>query len=354
MDNLLNSGLSAVVAGAARKILESKNVVGPHKQSDDPVTTHQLRIDTGSTEVDTETSEAKQEKASGTGFSASSLKPSPESTTILEVTTAISKTVDAGRVDSDLDNKANFEKKISDSLPEPLANALRAYRKFVDKGAAGQGMANLIKVFLDYQKNENLSKAETIKLYQKLSHRVVKSTQGSKGLIAFFFDKSKSALTAFVPKALEQRYPDQLSLIKLASDDYAVSLKQALKDFPSKLCCDSELDPVKKNIAEASLNYFQKTFQACRNASIPREDQKLLLAYVLKMQANAELKVLTRSLLNLLENPKQIVEIMKSLMGGLTAKIAKDPKLSGTLDFVLDSVKHGLSLPDSGRTSPQV
>jgi hypothetical protein len=353
MDNLL-SGLPAVVADAARKILDPKKVVGSQQQSDDPVTTHQLRIDTGSNEVDTETSEAKQKKASGQGFSANSLKPSPESTTILEVTTAISKKVDAGRVDSDLDNKANSEKKIPDSLPEPLANALRAYRKFVDKGAAEQGTANFIKVFLDYQKNENLSKAETIKLYQKLSHRVVKYTQRSKGLIAFFFDKSKSALTAFAPKALEQRYPDQLSLIKLASDDYGVSLKQALKDFPSKLCCDSELDPVKENIAEASLNYFQKTFQACRNASIPREDQKLLLAYVLKMQANAELKVLTRSLLNLLENPKQIVEIMKSLMGGLTAKIAKDPKLSGTLDFVLDSVKHGLSLPDSGRTSPQV
>ena len=192
-----------------------------------------------------------------------------------------------------------------------------------------------------------------IELYQKLSHRAVKYTQGSKGLVTFFFDKSKSALTAFVPKALEQRYSDQLSLIKSASGDYAASLKQALKDFPSKLYCDSELDPVKKNIAEASLNYFQKTFQACRNASIPREDQKLLLAYVLKMQANAELKVLTRSLLNLLENPKQIIEIMKSLMGALTAKIAKDPKLSGTLDFILDSVKHGLSLSDSGRTSPQ-
>ena len=47
MDNLLNSGLSAVAADAARKILESK-VVGTHKQSeDDAVTTHQLRIDTG-------------------------------------------------------------------------------------------------------------------------------------------------------------------------------------------------------------------------------------------------------------------------------------------------------------------
>ena len=114
MDNLLNSGLSAVAADAARKILESK-VVGTHKQSeDDAVTTHQLRIDTGSTEMDTEVSEAKQEKASGKGFSVNSLKPSPESTTILEVTTAISKKVDAGRVGSDLDNKANFEKKISD------------------------------------------------------------------------------------------------------------------------------------------------------------------------------------------------------------------------------------------------
>lgn len=152
-----------------------------------------------------------------------------------------------------------------------------------------------------------------------------------------------------MPQALEQKYEKQATVIKLAADEYAEALRLHLESVQKKNYRGLFSLP-----GEATLVYFQKTFEACKENSIPKEDQKALLKYALKMKANAEFKFSTKFLLTILENPKQILGIAKDFLGGLTAEIAKDPKLSGFLHFITDSVKHGLSLLDSGRTSPQV
>ena len=245
------------------------------------------------------------------------------------------------RKGSDATSKAD-----SSGLPPQLLSAVRAYEKFVRLGASQMGMINLVSVLLDYAKNQKLSDEETLKLYRKLDSNVIQSSSIEQAC-ARTMSNFGSALTAFMPHALEQKYGKQIAVIKLAADEYTEGLKRHLKELPKKLG-SIELDSLAK---EAALVYFQKTFEACKEEAILKEDQKALLKYALKMKANAEFKFSTKFLLTILENPKEILGIAKDFLGGLTAKIAKDPKLSGFLHFITDSVKHGLSLPDSGRTS---
>jgi hypothetical protein len=237
----------------------------------------------------------------------------------------------------------------SSGLPPQLLSAVRAYQKFVRLGASRMGMINLIGALLDYAKKQKLSNEEALTLYQKLDSNVIQSSSIEQAC-SRTMSNFGSALTAFMPQALEQKYGKQITVIKLAADEYTEGLKRHLKELPQKLG-SIELDSLAK---EAALVYFQKTFEACKEEAIPQEDQKALLKYALKMKANAEFKFSTKFLLTILENPKEILGIAKDFLGGLTAKIAKDPKLSGFLHFITDSVKHGLSLPDLGRTSPQV
>ena len=237
----------------------------------------------------------------------------------------------------------------SSDVPPQLLSAVRAYEKFVRLGASQMGMINLVSAFLDYAKNQKLSDEETLNLYKKLNSNVIQPSSLEQTCARTMNDFG-SALTAFMPQALEQKYGKQIAVIKLAADEYLEGLNGHLKELPQKLG-SIELDSLAK---EATLVYFQKTFEACKEEAIPKDEQKALLKYVLKMKANAEFKFSTKFLLTILENPKEILGIAKDFLGGLTAKIAKDPKLSGFLHFITDSVKHGLSLPDSDRTSPQV
>ena len=237
----------------------------------------------------------------------------------------------------------------SSGIPQPLMPAVAVYKRLAYSEASQGGMINLIGAFLNYTKTQKLSDGEALKLYQKLHSEVIQAPllEDACGRV---MENFCSALTAFMPQALEQKYGKQIAVIKLAADEYTEGLKRHLKELPQKLG-SIELDSLAK---EAALVYFQKTFEACKEEAIPKEDQKALLKYVLKMKANAEFKFSTKFLLTILENPKEILRIVKDFLGGLTAKIAKDPKISGFFHFTLDSVKHGLSLPDSGRTSPQV
>jgi len=237
----------------------------------------------------------------------------------------------------------------SSDIPQPLMSAVKAYKRLAYKGTSQAGMINLINALLDYAKKQKLSNEEALTLYQKLNSDVIQSP-GLEDACGRVMENFCLALTAFMPQALEQKYGKQITVIKLAADEYTEGLKQHLKELPQKLG-SIELDGLAK---EAALVYFQKTFEACKEEAIPKEDQKALLKYALKMKANAEFKFSTKFLLTILENPKEILGIAKDFLGGLTAKIAKDPKLSGFLHFITDSVKHGLSLPDLGRTSPQV
>lgn len=237
----------------------------------------------------------------------------------------------------------------SSGIPQELMPAVRAYRMLAYKGTSQRGMINLIGALLNYAKTQKLSDEETLKLYQKLHSEVIQSPR-LEDACGRAMENFCSALTAFMPQALEQKYGKQITVIKLAADKYTEGLHRHLKELPQRLG-SVELDSLAK---EAALVYFQKTFEACKEDSIPKEDQKALLKYALKMKANAEFKFSTKFLLTILENPKEILGIAKDFLGGLTAKIAKDPKLSGFLHFITDSVKHGLSLPDLGRTSPQV
>jgi hypothetical protein len=234
----------------------------------------------------------------------------------------------------------------SSGIPQSLMSAVKAYKRL---GGTQRGRINLIGAFLRYVETQKLSNGEVLRLYQKLHSEVIQSPRLEDACVRItenFF----SALTAFMPNALGQKYEKQIAVIKLAADEYAEGLKRHLKDLSQKLG-SLELDSLAK---EAALVYFQKTFAICKEEAIPKEDQKALLKYVLKMKANAEFKFSTKFLLTILENPKEILGIAKDFLGALAAKISKDPKLSGFFHFTMDSVKHGLSLPDSGRTSPQV
>jgi hypothetical protein len=235
----------------------------------------------------------------------------------------------------------------SSGIPQPLMSAVKAYKRL---GETQRGMVNLIGAFLKYVETQKLSDGETLKLYQKLNSEVmIQQSPRLEDACNRAMENFGSALTAFMPQALEQKYEKQTTVIKLAADQYTEALKLHLENLQKQGYRGLFSLP-----EEAALGYFQKTFKACKEEAIPKEDQKALLKYVLKMKANAEFKFSTKFLLTILENPKEILGIAKDFLGGLTAKIAKDPKLSGFLYFITDSVKHGLSLPDSGRTSLQV
>lgn len=258
---------------------------------------------------------------------------------------SIPRSVPTGKLLSMKDSDSTYNADSSD-IPQPLMSAVKAYKRLVYQGAFQSGMINLINALLDYAKKQKLSDEESLKLYRKLDSSLIQS-QSFADASGRTMDNFRLALTAFMPHALEKKYGKQIALIKLAADEYTGGLKQHLKELPQKLG-SIELDGLAK---EAALVYFQKTFEACKEEAIPKEDQKALLNYVLKMKANAEFKFSTKFLLTILENPKQILGIAKDFLGALTAKIAKDSKLSGLLHFITDSVKHGLSLPDSDRTS---
>jgi acetyl-CoA carboxylase carboxyltransferase component len=166
-------------------------------------------------------------------------------------------------------------------------------------------MINLINALLDYAKKQKLSNEEALTLYQKLNSDVIQSP-GLEDACGRVMENFCSALTAFMPQALEQKYGKQITVIKLAADEYTEGLKQHLKELPQKLG-SIELDGLAK---EAALVYFQKTFEACKEEAIPKEDQKALLKYALKMKANAEFKFSTKFLLTILENPKEILGIL--------------------------------------------
>jgi hypothetical protein len=231
-------------------------------------------------------------------------------------------------------------------IPQSLMSAVKAYKRL---GGTQRGRINLIGAFLRYVETQKLSDGEVLRLYQKLHSEVIQSPRLEDACVRIT-ENFYSALTAFMPHALGQKYEKQIAVIKLAADEYTEGLKRHSKELSQKLG-SLELDSLTK---EAALVYFQKTFAVCKEKAIPKEDQKALLQYVLKMKANAEFKFSTKFLLTILENPKKILEIAKDFLGGLAVKISKDPKLSGFFHFTMDSVKHGLSLPDSGRTSPQV
>ena len=256
-----------------------------------------------------------------------------------------SQIVPTGKLLSMKDSDSTYNADSSD-IPQPLMSAVKAYKRLVYQGAFQSGMINLINALLDYAKKQKLSDEEALNLYRKLDSSLIQS-QSFADASGRTMDNFRLALTAFMPHALEKKYEKKIALIKLAAAEYTEGLKQHLKELPQKLG-SIELDGLAK---EAALVYFQKTFEACKEEAIPQDDQKALLKYALKMKANAEFKFSTQFLLNILENPKEILGIAKDFLGALTAKIAKDSKLSGLLHFITDSVKHGLSLPDSDRTS---
>jgi hypothetical protein len=235
----------------------------------------------------------------------------------------------------------------SSGIPQPLMSAVKAYKRL---GETQRGMVNLIGAFLKYVETQKLSDGETLKLYQKLNSEVmIQQSPRLEDACNRAMENFGSALTAFMPQALEQKYEKQTTVIKLAADQYTEALKLHLENLQKQGYRGLFSLP-----EEAALGYFQKTFKACKEEAIPKEDQKALLKYVLKMKANAEFKFSTKFLLTILENPKKILEIAKDFLGALAVKISKDPRLSGFFHFTMDSVKHGLSLPDSDRTSPQV
>ena len=235
----------------------------------------------------------------------------------------------------------------SSGIPQPLMSAVKAYKRL---GETQRGMVNLIGAFLKYVETQKLSDGETLKLYQKLNSEVmIQQSPRLEDACNRAMENFGSALTAFMPQALEQKYEEQTTVIKLAADQYTEALKLHLENLQKQGYRGLFSLP-----EEAALGYFQKTFKACKEEAIPKEDQKALLKYVLKMKANAEFKFSTKFLLTILENPKKILEIAKDFLGALAVKISKDPRLSGFFHFTMDSVKHGLSLPDSDRTSPQV
>jgi hypothetical protein len=234
----------------------------------------------------------------------------------------------------------------SSGIPKELMPAVKAYGRL---GGTQRGMVNLIGAFLRYVETQKLSDGEVLRLYQKLHSEVIQSPRLEDACVRIT-ENFYSALTAFMPHALGQKYEKQIAVIKLAADEYTEGLKRHSKELSQRLG-SLELDSLAK---EAALVYFQKTFAVCKEKAIPKEDQKALLQYVLKMKANAEFKFSTKFLLTILENPKKILEIAKDFLGALAVKISKDPRLSGFFHFTMDSVKHGLSLPDSDRTSPQV
>jgi hypothetical protein len=235
----------------------------------------------------------------------------------------------------------------SSGIPQPLMSAVKAYKRL---GETQRGMVNLIGAFLKYVETQKLSDGETLKLYQKLNSEVmIQQSPRLEDACNRAMENFGSALTAFMPQALEQKYEKQTTVIKLAADQYTEALKLHLENLQKQGYRGLFSLP-----EEAALGYFQKTFKACKEEAIPKEDQKALLKYVLKMKANAEFKFSTKFLLTILENPKKILEIAKDFLGALAVKISKDPRLSGFFHFTMDSVKHGLSLPDLGRTSPQV
>jgi hypothetical protein len=251
---------------------------------------------------------------------------------------------------TDLTKKSNLTSNADSSgIPKELMPAVKAYRILAYRGTSQRGRINLIGAFLRYVETQKLSDGEALKLYQKLHSEVIQSPRLEDACVRIT-ENFCSALTAFMPHALGQKYEKQIAVIKLAADEYTEGLKRHSKELSQKLG-SLELDSLNK---EAALVYFQKTFAVCKEKATPKEDQKALLTYVLKMKANAEFKFSTKFLLTILENPKKILEIAKDFLGGLAVKISKDPKLSGFFHFTMDSVKHGLSLPDSGRTSPQV
>lgn len=235
----------------------------------------------------------------------------------------------------------------SSGIPQPLMSAVKAYKRL---GETQRGMVNLIGAFLKYVETQKLSDGETLKLYQKLNSEVmIQQSPRLEDACNRAMENFGSALTAFMPQALEQKYEKQTTVIKLAADQYTEALKLHLENLQKQGYRGLFSLP-----EEAALGYFQKTFKACKEEAIPKEDQKALLKYALKMKANAEFKFSTKFLLTILENPKKILEIAKDFLGALAVKISKDPRLSGFFHFTMDSVKHGLSLPDLGRTSPQV
>jgi len=352
MNNLQGSGLTAIVS-AAQKIGE-------------PAQKHEGRLDSASEKGSSpenlvETGVALDSTVLSEGITTADLKATTErinsdltlrknkksvaSRNKAERAKPRSQIVSAGKLLSrNLTDNTAFP-----GIPQPLISAARAYKRLAYKGAWQSGMLNLMDAFLDYTKKQKLSDEDAFKLYRKLNSDVIQSPSFGDAC-GRTMDNFRLALTAFMPQALEQKYEKQITVIKLAADEYTKGLQQHLKELPQKLG-SIELDSLAK---EAALVYFQKTFEACKEEAIPQEDQKALLKYALKMKANAEFKFSTKFLLTILENPKEILGIAKDFLGGLTAKIAKDPKLSGFLHFITDSVKHGLSLPDLGRTSPQV
>ena len=235
----------------------------------------------------------------------------------------------------------------SSGIPKELMPAVKAYKRL---GGTQRGMVNLVGAFLQYVETQKLSDGEALKLYQKLNCEVmIQQSPRFEDACNRAMKNFGSALTAFMPQALEQKYEKQTTVIKLAADQYTEALKLHLENLQKQGYRGLFSLP-----EEAALGYFQKTFKACKEADIPKEDQKALLKYVLKMKANAEFKFSTKFLLTILENPKKILEIAKDFLGALAVEISKDPRLSGFFHFTMESVKHGLSLPDSGRTSPQV
>jgi hypothetical protein len=335
MNNLQGSGLTAMVE-PAQKIVPSDSTV-----LSEGITTTDLKAATERINSDLKL-RSKENSPVAVLFDEES-RAQPQSQ-MVSTAKLLSKKESDSTKESDPTPNAD-----SSGIPKELMPAVKAYRTLAYRGTSQRGMINLIGALLNYAKTQKISDEETLKLYQKLHSDVIQSPR-LEDACGRVMENFCSALTAFMPQALEQKYGKQTTVIKLAADEYTEGLKRHLKELPQKLG-SIELDSLAK---EAALVYFQKTFEACKEEAIPKEDQKALLKYVLKMKANAEFKFSTKFLLTILENPKEILGIAKDFLGGLTAKIAKDPKLSGFLYFITDSVKHGLSLPDSGRTSLQV
>lgn len=359
MNNLLGSGLTAIVEPAqkivepAQKPLETSILASERDSS--PKNLVETGVQPNSTTVLSEGSPTHLKAVTTELLINPDLKLTTNTKTALlpdeKVVPEPHQTVPVGKLlsmkESDSTKKPDPTPNADSSgIPQSLMPAVKAYERL---GGTQRGRINLIGAFLKYVETQKLSDGETLKLYQKLHSEVIQSPRLEDACIRIT-ENFCSALTAFMPQGLGQKYEKQIVVIKLAADEYAEGLKRHLKERSQKL--DSiELDSLAK---KAALVYFQKTFAVCKEEAIPKEDQKALLKYVLKMKANAEFKFSTKFLLTILENPKEILGIAKDFLGGLGAKIAKDPKLSGFFHFVTDSVKHGLSLPDSDRTSPQV
>jgi hypothetical protein len=359
MNNLQGSGLTAIVSAAqkteepAQKPLETSNLISEGTNSSGNLVETVVSPDSAllSEGINTTDLKATTERINSdlelTDNTKSVLLPGEEVVREAHQTVSVGKLLSRKEPDSmkEPDLTANAD---SSGIPKELMPAVKAYRILTYRGTSQRGRINLIGAFLKYVETQKLSDGETLKLYQKLHSEVIQSPRLEDVCIRIT-ENFGSALTAFMPQALGQKYEKQIAVIKLAAAEYSEGLKRHLKDLSQKLG-SIELDSLAK---EAALGYFQKTFAVCKEEAIPKEDQKALLKYVLKMKANAEFKISTKFLLTILENPKKILEIAKDFLGGLAVKISKDPRLSGFFHFTMDSVKHGLSLSDSGRTSPQ-